>query len=58
MATYGNSFWANGLKKYHKHTHKKERQAYLKLLKTFSDSEIENDIYEKLKSQVNFCLNN
>lgn len=58
MATYGNSFWANGLKKHHKHTHKKERQAYLKLLKTFSDSEIENDIYEKLKSQVNLCLNN
>lgn len=58
MATYGNFFWANGLKKYHKHTHKKERQTYLKLLKTFSDSEIENSINEKLKAQVNFCLNN
>tara|TARA_R110001583_G_scaffold145679_1_gene297670 strand:+ start:3891 stop:4790 length:900 start_codon:yes stop_codon:yes gene_type:complete len=58
IATYGNPFWANGLKKYHKHTHKKERQAYLKLLIKLNHSENENNIYEKLKTQVNFCLNN
>lgn len=58
LATYSNPYWANGLKKHHKHTHKKERQVYLKFLKTVSNSEIENKIYERIETQVNFSLNN
>lgn len=49
---------AKAMKQYHKETHKKERGQYLKLLSKNQDTIQENIVIDKLKSKIDFSINN
>ena len=49
---------AKAMKLHHKETHKKERGQFLKLLSKHQDSTKENIVIDKLKSKVDFSINN
>lgn len=53
-----NSDTAIAMKQYHKETHKKERGQYLKLLSKYQDVEQEKIVFDKLKSKIDFSINN
>ena len=57
LATYGHPEISLGLKKHHKHTYKKERQQYLKLIKDLPETNNEKEVFKKLKDQIHFCIN-
>lgn len=58
LATYSNSEIAMGLKKHHKHTYKKERLQYLKLLKKIDFLNTQKIIYSKLEERVKYSIDN
>ncbi|WP_283643277.1 hypothetical protein [Croceibacter atlanticus] len=49
---------ANAMKYNHKETYKKDRVQYLKLLSNYQDTEQEYIVFNKLKTKVNFSINN
>lgn len=58
LAAYSNSDMTLGLKKHHKHTYKKERSKYLKLLKKIDYSNTQKIILNKLEERVKYCIEN
>ncbi|MCI2230352.1 hypothetical protein MC378_14325 [Polaribacter sp. MSW13] len=49
---------AKAMKQHHKETHKKERGQFLKLLTKYQDTTQENIVIDKLKSKIDFSINN
>ena len=54
LATIANIETANGLKKYHEHTYKKDRKAYLKLIKENDNNKLNNQVLQQLKDKIEY----
>lgn len=54
LATMANKETANGLKKYHEHTYKKDRKAYLKLIKENDNNKLNNQVLQQLIEKIEF----
>lgn len=54
LATMVNTETANGLKKYHQHTYKKDRKTYLKLLKENDNNKLDIQVLQQLKDKIEY----
>jgi hypothetical protein len=46
------------MRKQHSHTYKKERKMYLKLMRNVDNTDFQNKVFNKLNTQIQYCLNN